>query len=207
MAPADPCYHGSPGTAIAESPLAAAHRPDGTDRAPLTRDYRMLHRGGGSGGSASSRAAGAWGRVGRWPCRPRPSSAVSAVSAAGVRSLARRRPCGRVGHWRAVAGPASALGVVGRARSRPCLPLACGGWPVVGRPLAAGSPGPARPCPRDLAVAAAGACRMSPPRAPPQGSAAGPAAGVRRIGRGVAKPDPTPRPGREPSARGLGHLV
>ena len=161
MAPADPCYHGSPGTAIAEPPLAAAHRPDGTDRAPLTRDYRMLHRRGGSGRSASSRAAGAWGRgraAARWP-----------TAARGPRGAAGVRP----------AGPASA---------------AC--WPPAARGPrgAAGSPGPRDPAP--------GAW-------PPQGPAAGvrrmsPAGGVRRgpgrIGRGVARPDATPRPGREPSA-------
>jgi len=56
VAPADPCYHGSPGTAIAEPPVVAAHRPDGTDRAPLTRDYRMAGRGEGHGSRSDASA-------------------------------------------------------------------------------------------------------------------------------------------------------
>ena len=171
MAPADPCYHGSPGTAIAEPPLAAAHRPDGTDRAPLTRDYRMLHRRGGSGGSA-------------------------------------RSPCGRgVGPW--------ACGRWAAAGRRPCLPLAprrpwaCGRWPLVRRrPLAprrppvGRRPGLGPPVGRRQLEARETLAQGSGGR---RGSPQWSAAGVRRIGRGVAGPDPAPRPEREPPAPGPGH--
>ena len=150
MAPADPCYHGSPGTAIAEPPLAAAHRPDGTDRAPLTRDYRMLHGRGGSGGSARSRAAG----VGGWACgRDRRLGGPS--SAAGP-SLAARWPPGRAS-W----PPAHCRPVVDRG-VRPERVAACPS-------LAFDSPRAARPRPGDLPRP--GPIAGGPPQASPQESA------------------------------------
>ena len=162
--------------------MIAAHRPDGTDRAPLTRDYRMVDRRDGSTSGPrrlarredtasafldrtghGSSAAGRWlhrpGRVGR-PLR------VGRSSTAARRPLVDRRSSA-VGRWlrRPLVDRRSS------AARRPALA-------VLARP-----PGPA-----DRRLSAARRPLVSARSTARARIAAGRPPGARGIGRGVAEP-------------------